>query len=649
MDTAGGLSAKMFIDIQQAQQALQNINTLLKVSQKNFQELGKQGIYTAAGEFKKFDDAVKPTIKSTEQLGEKTKTATQEYRQFFKEQRFQGRMLREGKEAIMGVAFAFMMLSSQGGETSETMRSVTKGLVGFIAGMNSSEFAIFSLGRAMSGMTGSFGKFGTMLMSSAGWIGAVVGVGAGLIAFFSEVGAASKKAAEEGLKKFNDELQDYVTKITNIQELTRGEQEKQRTALIAQREMYELQIGILDRIKEHIRTGQAPTIYDWESEKAGLKDFANFTNKEIDEKRDEAVKKLAKTQSAINAMGAISVSGRLKTEKEITDENRKQAEEIAKLEAERDKIRKASTEKGLAETIKAYDNLYLLESEMNQNLITDKYDAERNRAEQEHSNRLANIHTLVFSTLSGDEAIAEQKRLDEIALQELKIRNNEINKRQQEEIDKIRLENEKYIAQIREQNIDSIINSLGRLQSLFGDAGNEFIKKLQIALQIVQKIEEITARTAAQKTAGGVLGEFSDIISLGTLLLGLFKFPMATGGYTGAGSRNEPAGVVHRGEIVFEKPIVDRYGSELMALRANLKGYAGGGKVDAINVDSFAMISNNALLNEVRALRQQNSILNETMKRAGDNPIVIQANLDALQFLRKYKPEYDKFEKKKTV
>jgi hypothetical protein len=40
------------------------------------------------------------------------------------------------------------------------------------------------------------------------------------------------------------------------------------------------------------------------------------------------------------------------------------------------------------------------------------------------------------------------------------------------------------------------------------------------------------------------------------------------------------AGVVHGGEIVFEKPIVDQYGPYLMSLRKNMqRGYAAGGYV----------------------------------------------------------------------
>lgn len=58
----------------------------------------------------------------------------------------------------------------------------------------------------------------------------------------------------------------------------------------------------------------------------------------------------------------------------------------------------------------------------------------------------------------------------------------------------------------------------------------------------------------------------------------------ATGGYTGPGGKYEPAGIVHKGEVVFEKRVVDREGvNALLALRAGkariVPGYADGGLV----------------------------------------------------------------------
>lgn len=52
-----------------------------------------------------------------------------------------------------------------------------------------------------------------------------------------------------------------------------------------------------------------------------------------------------------------------------------------------------------------------------------------------------------------------------------------------------------------------------------------------------------------------------------------------SGGYTGAGGRYEPAGVVHRGEYVFSAPAVSRIG--VANLERLHRGYADGGYVDA--------------------------------------------------------------------
>lgn len=58
-------------------------------------------------------------------------------------------------------------------------------------------------------------------------------------------------------------------------------------------------------------------------------------------------------------------------------------------------------------------------------------------------------------------------------------------------------------------------------------------------------------------------------------------FGFADGGYTGAGGKYEPAGVVHRGEYVFDQASVRAAGgpAALEAMRRGLRGYADGGYV----------------------------------------------------------------------
>lgn len=62
---------------------------------------------------------------------------------------------------------------------------------------------------------------------------------------------------------------------------------------------------------------------------------------------------------------------------------------------------------------------------------------------------------------------------------------------------------------------------------------------------------------------------------------GLIPLGFAGGGYTGGGGKYDPAGIVHRGEYVMDAETVRKAGGPAMfdALRANLRGYAGGGYV----------------------------------------------------------------------
>ena len=51
------------------------------------------------------------------------------------------------------------------------------------------------------------------------------------------------------------------------------------------------------------------------------------------------------------------------------------------------------------------------------------------------------------------------------------------------------------------------------------------------------------------------------------------------GGYTGNGGKYEPAGIVHGGEVVIRKEVVDQPGMKDYLVGLNAKGYAGGGSV----------------------------------------------------------------------
>lgn len=94
--------------------------------------------------------------------------------------------------------------------------------------------------------------------------------------------------------------------------------------------------------------------------------------------------------------------------------------------------------------------------------------------------------------------------------------------------------------------------------------------------KIIDKVGDKALDAFISKLFGAVSGSGGGIIgSLGKLL------GFDEGGYTGPGGKHEPAGIVHRGEVVFSQSDVSRHGgvSVVEAMRRGVPGYAGGGIV----------------------------------------------------------------------
>lgn len=103
---------------------------------------------------------------------------------------------------------------------------------------------------------------------------------------------------------------------------------------------------------------------------------------------------------------------------------------------------------------------------------------------------------------------------------------------------------------------------------------------LGVLVNIVSQFAQMAAQGAA-KGEGSFFSIFGDLIS-GALGFGggggAAKWPggWASGGYTGAGGKHEPAGIVHRGEYVMDAATTRRFG---VGFFDQLRGYAGGGLV----------------------------------------------------------------------
>jgi hypothetical protein len=102
-----------------------------------------------------------------------------------------------------------------------------------------------------------------------------------------------------------------------------------------------------------------------------------------------------------------------------------------------------------------------------------------------------------------------------------------------------------------------------------GDAFEDFAKRLQ----------RIAAQILAEKAVQGLLNMFGNMLwSDGQGQSGTFSF-FSKGGYTGHGDKHEPAGIVHKGEVVWSQDDVRRAGGVGVVEAMRLRGYADGGIV----------------------------------------------------------------------
>lgn len=133
-----------------------------------------------------------------------------------------------------------------------------------------------------------------------------------------------------------------------------------------------------------------------------------------------------------------------------------------------------------------------------------------------------------------------------------------------------------------------ITTQIGSMLGLSADSfGAKFLSHLQNGLSVVGSIAQLIANISALSASGGTLGIFSLIGKL---------FGFAGGGYTGDGGKYQPAGVVHKGELVASKEktgLIRRYMPDLFNWLNNMGGYsnltgmfAAGGYVNTVNLPS---------------------------------------------------------------
>lgn len=129
----------------------------------------------------------------------------------------------------------------------------------------------------------------------------------------------------------------------------------------------------------------------------------------------------------------------------------------------------------------------------------------------------------------------------------------------------------------------------GLVSNVFGGLEDVWVKftetgKLSFSdmtRSILADLSKIAFRQAAMGIANSFGGGSGYTGTLGSLFSGSWGF--SAGGYTGDGGKYEPAGVVHKGEVVWSQTDIARAGGlgVVEAMRRGLRGYVDGGVVGA--------------------------------------------------------------------
>ncbi len=168
----------------------------------------------------------------------KVKTGEQALREYLAQQRFQNRVVGEGRQSILGLTNAIGFLNVGNTGASSTTKALQESMLAGIGTANGLEFALFGIGQVGGKLPGVLGSIATGAASMAGPIAAAVGVGALLITFFQKSNEEAQRAVDEGLKNFDEAL----NRLSRPQTLRLAENVKEQIDLI-NKEIDKLKFG----------------------------------------------------------------------------------------------------------------------------------------------------------------------------------------------------------------------------------------------------------------------------------------------------------------------------------------------------------------------------------------------------------------------
>ena len=117
------------------------------------------------------------------------------------------------------------------------------------------------------------------------------------------------------------------------------------------------------------------------------------------------------------------------------------------------------------------------------------------------------------------------------------------------------------------------------------------------AVEIIKMFAKIAIARAVAGFAASAMGGGGSAPSGWGTNANIANNLFAEGGYTGAGGKYEPAGIVHRGEVVFSQDDVRRFGGVGNVEAMRLRGYATGGVVGLLPTGGRSPMQGNTTIN----------------------------------------------------
>jgi len=269
------LQGNLSIDVSEAEKSLRTIQDFVKATSVSLKELsqikvGENGQLINSSAINESTDAITKHTKARQESTEVTKSAEQELKTFYREQRVQDRTIREAREALLGFTIGMASLFSQSGESSEGVKKFENVLITTISSIQGAEFASVALGIALSNIGGGFATVGAMLSRFATPISIIVGIGAGLVTFFQKSNDEAKKAAEDGLKRYSEMLDKIAGKMDDFTAKTLV---SRRIALSTELNQVEARLKIYKELSEAGKSGGKEVKIDITQEEAARQEF----------------------------------------------------------------------------------------------------------------------------------------------------------------------------------------------------------------------------------------------------------------------------------------------------------------------------------------------------------------------------------------